>query len=60
MVDLDAALGEQLFDIAVGQPEPQVPADGQDDDIAWKVEAGERKACNAVKAGGKFAWQQSA
>jgi len=26
VVDLDAALGEQLFDVAVGQAEAQIPA----------------------------------
>jgi len=29
MVDLDASFGEELFDVPVGQAEPQVPADGQ-------------------------------
>jgi hypothetical protein len=33
VVDLDTALGEQLLDIAVGQPEAQVPADSDNDDI---------------------------
>jgi hypothetical protein len=32
VVDLDAALGEQLFDVAIGQAEAQVPAHRQDDD----------------------------
>jgi hypothetical protein len=27
VVDVDAALGEQLFDVAVGEAEAQVPAD---------------------------------
>jgi hypothetical protein len=29
VVDLDAALGEELFDVPVGQAEAQVPADRQ-------------------------------
>jgi len=41
MVDLDAAVGEQLFDVAVGQREAQVPAHGKNDDVGRKVEAGE-------------------
>src|SRR5215207_4256273 len=41
MVDLDPALGQQLLDIAIGQGEAQVSADGEDDDIGWEAEAGE-------------------
>jgi hypothetical protein len=41
VVGLDPALGEQLLDVAVGQPEAQVPTDGQHDDIGWEAEAGE-------------------
>jgi hypothetical protein len=41
MVDLDAALGEQLLDIAVGQPEAQVPADRDDDNVGREAETGE-------------------
>jgi hypothetical protein len=44
MVDLDAALGEEFFDVAVGQAEAQLPADRNDDDIGWEAEAGERRA----------------
>jgi hypothetical protein len=29
VVDLDTAFGEQFLDLAVGQTEPEVPADGQ-------------------------------
>jgi hypothetical protein len=42
VVDLDAALGEEFFDVAVGQAEAQLPADRNDDDIGWEAEAGER------------------
>jgi transposase IS116/IS110/IS902 family protein len=36
VVDLDAALGQQLLDVAVGEAEAQVPADRNDD--AWDAE----------------------
>src|SRR6266508_817090 len=39
--DLDTPLGEQLLDISVRQPEAQVPADRQHDDIGREAEAGE-------------------
>jgi hypothetical protein len=39
VVDLDAALGEEFFDVAVGQAEAQVPADREDDDIWWETKA---------------------
>jgi len=42
VVDLDPAFGEELFDIAVGQPEAQVPAHGKHDDVGWEPKAGER------------------
>jgi hypothetical protein len=42
VVDLDTALDEQLFDVAVGQIEPQVPAHGHDDDLGWEAEPGKR------------------
>jgi hypothetical protein len=32
VIDFDAALSEQLLDVAVGQAEAQVPADREDDD----------------------------
>jgi hypothetical protein len=41
VVDLDAAFGEQLFDVAVGQPEAQRPAHRQHDDVGWEAEARE-------------------
>jgi hypothetical protein len=42
VVDLDAALGEQLLDVAVGQAETQVPAHRHDDHIRREAEADER------------------
>jgi hypothetical protein len=43
VVDGDAALGEQLFDIAVGQAVAQVPADGDRDHVGWEPESGKRR-----------------
>ena len=45
VVDLDAAFGEQLLDVAVGQPEAQAPAHGQRDDLRQEAEPGELGAC---------------
>jgi hypothetical protein len=39
MVDLDAPLGEEFLDIAIGQAEAQVPADGDDDHIGREAES---------------------
>jgi hypothetical protein len=41
VVDLDPPLGEELFDVAVGQAEPQVPPDRQGDDLRWEPVPGE-------------------
>jgi hypothetical protein len=40
VVDLDT-LGEELFDVAVGQAEALVPADRNDDDVGGEAEAGQ-------------------
>jgi len=48
MVDLDAALGEQLLDVAVGEAEAQVPADCQHDHIRRNAETGEGRPCNGI------------
>ena len=40
VVDLDPAFGQQFLDVAVGQAETQLPADGEDDHIGWEAEAG--------------------
>ena len=42
MVHLDAALGEELLKIPVGQAVPQVPADRQQDDVRRETEPYER------------------
>jgi hypothetical protein len=36
VVDLDAALGEEFLDVAVGEAEPQVLANRQHDHVGWK------------------------
>jgi hypothetical protein len=41
VVDLDAALGEEFFEVAVGQAEAQVPADREHNHLGWEAEAGE-------------------
>jgi hypothetical protein len=41
VVDVDAALAEELLDVAVGQPEAQVPADREHDHVGREAKAGE-------------------
>ena len=41
MVDLDATLGEKLFEVPVGQPVPQVPAHRQQDHLGRETETSE-------------------
>jgi hypothetical protein len=43
VIDLDATLTEELLDVAVGEPVPEVPAHRQDDDLAREPEPGERR-----------------
>ncbi len=50
VVDLDPALGEQFLDVAVGQREAQVPADGQDDHLWREAEASEGRSRNRSRA----------
>jgi hypothetical protein len=42
VIDGDAALGQQLLDVAVGQSLAQVPADRHRDHLPREPEAGER------------------
>jgi len=46
MVDLDAARCEQLLDVAVRQPVPQVPTHRHGDDLRREPEPGERRPLN--------------
>ena len=48
VVNLDAAFGEQLLDIAVGEAKAQVPADRQHDHIRREAETGEGRLCNGI------------
>ena len=41
VVHLDAAFGEQLLDVPVGQAEAQVAAHRHGDDLGWEAEPGE-------------------
>jgi hypothetical protein len=51
VVVLDAAFGEQLFDIAVGQAEAQLPAHRQHDDVGREAPTRERQAGHGCRAG---------
>jgi hypothetical protein len=51
VVDLDAALGKELLDVAIGQAEAQVPADRQDDHLGWEPETGEGGPWDRGRAG---------
>jgi hypothetical protein len=42
VVDLDATLCEELFDVSIGKAEAQVPPDRQHDDVGWEAVTGER------------------
>ena len=41
MVDLDAALGQALPQVALGQPEAQIPPNGQEDGLGREAETPE-------------------
>jgi len=43
VIHLDTTLDQQLLDVAVGQVEPQVPADRDHDHVGWEPESGERR-----------------
>jgi len=44
MVDLDATLDQEFFDVAIRQAVAEVPAHRQHDDVGWGTEAGEGRA----------------
>jgi hypothetical protein len=59
VVDLDAAFGEQLLDVAVRQAEAQIPADRQHNHIGWEAEAGKAgRTAGAGRGGGGYSCQQ--
>jgi hypothetical protein len=43
VIDVDASLGEEFFDVAVRQPEVQVPPDSQDHGLGREPETRERR-----------------
>ena len=60
MVHFDAAFGEQLFDVAVGEAKAQVPADRQHDHIRREAETGEGRPWDGIGGGrGEFSYPQS-
>ena len=44
VIDLDAAFGEEFFDVPVGQAEAQVQADRQGDDLGREAVPGEGRS----------------
>jgi hypothetical protein len=59
VVNLDAAFGEQLFDVAVRQAEAQVPTDGQDDHVGREAEPSEGGPGLEQGEGDGFSYWQS-
>jgi hypothetical protein len=43
VVDFDAALSQEFFDVAVRQPVPEIPAHHQQDHLRREPEAGKRR-----------------
>jgi hypothetical protein len=54
VIDLDAAFGEQLLDVAVRQREAQGPADRQHDHVGREAEAGQGRSADASGAGDRL------
>lgn len=42
VIDFDAALCQEFFDVAVGQSVSEIPADSQQDDFGWEPITSER------------------
>src|SRR6266508_3690598 len=61
VVDLNAALGEHLLDIAVGEPAAQIPADRECNDVRREAEAGEHGSRRDRRTGvGRWSsWRES-
>jgi hypothetical protein len=51
VVDLDAPLDQQFLEVAVRQPEAQLPADRQHDHLGREAKAGEGRMRDETKAG---------
>jgi hypothetical protein len=58
VVDVDAAFGEQLFDVAEGQAKAQVPADRQHDHIRREATSGGKQ--KPAKADCAMGWGDAA
>ena len=48
VVDLDAAFGEEFFDVTVGEPVSEIPSNREHDDLGRKSVASE---CRGVSVG---------
>ena len=46
VIDLDPTLTQQLLDVAIGEPIPQIPPHSQHDDLRLEPEPHERRVCN--------------
>jgi hypothetical protein len=57
VVDLDPSFSQSLLNVAVRQPEAQVPADSNDDYVGWEAEASEGGSCSwsGARAAGSHA-----
>src|SRR6266511_4905106 len=51
VIDLHPALGEKLLDVSVGKAEPQVPPDGQGDDLRREPVSGEGRTWGWPRVG---------
>jgi hypothetical protein len=43
VIDVDATLREELFEVAIPQTEPQIPANREDNHLRREPEPGERR-----------------
>jgi hypothetical protein len=60
VVGLDATLGEELLEVAVGQAEAQVPADREHDYIGWEEDPAKvERVGSSGERGEWFSWQES-
>src|SRR6266567_3810275 len=60
VVDLDAALSQELFDVAVGEIEPQVPPDRQGDDLRGGIGIRRRPRAGLDRGerAGEISWRE--
>jgi hypothetical protein len=55
VIDLDAALGQQLLHVPIGQPVPEIPADRHRDHLGRKPEPGKRRPVSLGTSGSNSA-----